>query len=119
MLNKKERAIMNVIYNQCKNGTSCLISLEEIYKKLPENRKMNTENISNVIDTLELDDYLEVVASDRKGEPVLCVNLHSKGLAFRREIVQLRRTVVIRLLLACMSAVATFIVGRLLFFIFN
>ncbi|MBQ2717655.1 MAG: hypothetical protein IJF75_03550 [Clostridia bacterium] len=119
MLNKKERAVMNVIYNKCKSGTCCLISIDEIYKKLSKNRKMTKENIQKVVHLLELDDYFEVVNSERRGEPVLCINLHSKGLSFRREIVQLRRMIFIRLLLAGMSAVATFIVGRILFFFFT
>jgi DNA-binding MarR family transcriptional regulator len=119
MLSKKERAVMNVIYEKCHSENNCLITTQEIANELPKNRKLTEGAVENIVRSLELDDYFDIVFSERKGQPVLCVNLHAKGLSFKRELVQFRRTILTKLMLAVMSAATTFVIGRILFFLFS
>lgn len=119
MLNSGERAVMGAIYDKCGGSGNCLITVNEISLNLPKKRKMANDAIEATVRSLELDDYFDVIFSDRHGEQVLCINLHSKGLSFKREAVQLKRAVFTRLLLAGISACATFIVGKILFFFFH
>lgn len=108
---------MEIIYNKCGENGNCLITVNEIGEKLK--KKMPLKQIESIINSLELDDYFDVVFSERKGKPILCVNLHVKGISYKREMVQFKRDIYKKLIFAFISAIATFIFGRLLFFIFK
>lgn len=117
MLNKTERAIMTVIYEKCLSSGACIISTAEIKAKL-KSRALSDLKIKTVLRSLELDDYYVLTLCDKNGEEFFCVNLLAKGYAFRRETEQARRAFIYKIFLACLTALVTYVVGRILFLIF-
>ncbi len=119
MLNGKEREVLEAIACKCAGTESCLISVDEVLALSKKRKSFDKNKVLSLINSLELDGYFDVVFTERSGERVLCVNLTKKGLSFRREIVQDRRKIVWRVFLAVMSAIITFSLGRVLFYLFS
>lgn len=67
MLTKQENEIMNSVYRLCEGKGSCLVSPLEIMSMLPEKRKYTVERVDRILRSLELDDYFDIIESDRKG----------------------------------------------------
>lgn len=119
MLNRSEKAIMKVVYEKCQGVGNCLVTIDEIRQSLPAKKQIKNAEIEKILRSLELDNYFELVFSERKGQPILCINLNFKGQSFKREATQFKRAVINRLILASIGAVATFIIGRILVYIFS
>ncbi len=119
MLSHKEKIVMGIVFSKCKNGSNCLITVNEIMLELPKKMKLKPEEIEKIIHSLEADGYFEVVYSDRNGTPLMCVNLRVRGTNYRRESVTLRREIIKKILLGSIGAIATFVVGKILFFFFS
>lgn len=109
---------MKAVYDKCGTLSRCLITIDEIFYKLPKKHRLTPNTIEQTVRSLELDDYFDVVYTEKRGNVVLCVNLHQKGLSYKREMVQLRRAVILKIALALMSAFITFAIGRILFYFF-
>ncbi len=118
MLNKTEKVVMHAIFTQCGQNGCCLLTADEL-ESLLFSHKIKKEKIIAALKSLELDDYLDVLPCERHGEEVYCINLHSKGNSFERDRQIDKRAIVNKIILASLSAVVTFIVGRLLIYIFS
>ena len=119
MLNKKEVAVMRVVYDACKiNNDSCIITDERIIQSTPEKFKLQTTQVDVILHQLEYDGYFECIKSDREGKTVNVITLKQKGKAFEREMVQRRRgivnSMVMRVALAALGAVAALVINKLL-----
>ncbi len=117
MLNKTEKSVMWVVYERCKNKGSCLISLEEIQAQIKK-RGIKENKIKSTLKSLELDSYFDLITCDKNGKEIFCINLLSKGYAFKRETEQQKRTLIYKILIAAVTGFITFFVGRLLFYLF-
>ena len=100
MVTTTEREVMKIIYNGCGGKKSCLLSYQDIIQALPEKHKIDETTLKKVLKSLELDDYYEIIDSDRKGEKMLCFNLHLKGQSFLRDMTQTKRNIGFRVGLA-------------------
>lgn len=119
MLNKKEVAVMRVVYDACKsNNDSCIITDERIIQSTPEKFKLTATQVDVILHQLEYDGYFECTKSDRDGNTVNVVGLKQKGKAFEREMVQRRRELVnatvMRVVFAALGAVVALVVNKLL-----
>lgn len=94
MLSKKEKAVMKAIYVESvkKNGT-CLMRPIDILKNMTYKIEFPSEELTKIIKDLELDDYYEVIDTEKKGEKLYCFTLHQKGYAFSREILNEKRLI--------------------------
>ncbi len=119
MLNKQENEVMRAVYDMCDGRESCLVSPLEIMSILPEKRKYTPERVEKILRSLELDDYFDLIESDRKGEKLYVITLHQNGVAYKRSAQQVRRTVTFKVILAVGGAVITFVVGMILRGIFS
>ena len=119
MLNKTEKAVMEFLYKKSQGNSSCLTSFQEIILSLSHKLKLTEARLKEIISSLEQDDYLDVIYSDRHGEPIICVTLHLKGKAFPREAVQSGRVIKYKLILASVGAVLSFVIGRILYLVFT
>lgn len=117
MLNKTEKAIMEAVYLKCGDKGCCLISVEEA-KALSRLKKISDVKIRAILKSLSLDNYYDLVTCDKNGEEFFCINLLVKGYRFKRESEQQKRTLIYKILLAAVTASVTFLVGRLLFYLF-
>ena len=114
MLNGREMEIMNTIYSLCHEKGICLISPAELLSLLPPRKKYTEEQLDSILSSLALDDYFELLSSERKGEKMYVISLRANGYAFKRAYLQMRRDVAVKLLWAVTSAVVAFAVGWIL-----
>ena len=118
MLTKQENEVMGVIFDLCQGKDSCLISPVELIKNLPEKAVYDETKLNKILKSLELDDYFDIIHSDRKGDKIFCITLHTKGFAYKRTSQQIKRNLYLRIALTVGFAILSFIVGRILISLF-
>ena len=114
MLTRKEYEIMGAVYSLCRDKGVCLISSAEILALLSPRRKYTEEDLENTLNELALDNYFELLSSERKGEKMYVISLKTNGYAFKRSFAQMRRDAVLKIFWAVTSAVVAFLVGLIL-----
>lgn len=119
MLNNKEKKAMDYIFKKCSDKQSTLISPKEIHDFLAPKIIVSSEEIDKIINNLMLDNYIDVVNSDKNGEPIYCVSLRSKGEGYLREKQQRKKTTYLILGRTVVLAVISFIVTLILKAIFR
>lgn len=114
MLNRRETEIMNAVYTLCHEKGVCLVSPAELLSILPQRKKFTEEQVEGILNELALDNYFELLASERKGEKMYVISLRANGYAFKRGYVQMRRDALGKIFWAVTSAVVAFLVGLIL-----
>lgn len=114
MLNKRENEVMNAVYSLCHERGVCLISPAELIALLPVRKGYTEEKLDEVLNELALDDYFELLSSDRKGEKMYVISLRANGYAFKRSFTQMRRDALSKIFWAITSAIVAFLVGLIL-----
>ncbi len=114
MLTPKERAVLLSVLDRCGDKSSCLVPPASL---LPKRGTITADRLNDILKALEYDGYIDVILSDRHGETVYCITLLAKAKGFRRERIQSERYLAGRILVAIISALITFAVGRLLYLI--
>ena len=114
MLNRRESEVMNAVYSLCVGKGVCLISPNELIDLLPARKKYTEESLEKILRALALDDYFELLSSERKGEKMYVISLHAGGLAYKRNAVQQKRDIALKIIWAVGSAVIAFLVGLIL-----
>ncbi len=117
MLTKSERTVMALVYELCTEKQTCMVSAFDLLHMLPDN-DYTIEGVEAILNTLKLDDYFEIIYTERKGEKVYIITLHEKGTAFKREMAQVRRAIYFKVALTVGGAILAFILGRILVWIF-
>ena len=105
---------MNAVYSLCHEKGICLISPTELIDVLPPRRKYTEEHVEQILSALALDEYFELLSSERKGEKMYVISLRANGYAFKRNYTQVKRDWVVKLAWAIASAVIAFAVGLIL-----
>ncbi len=118
MLNGREMEIMNAVYSLCHEKGICLISPAELLALLPPRKKYTEEQVDKILSNLALDDYFELLSSERKGEKMYVISLRANGYAFKRAYTQMQRDYAGKLLWAVASAIVAFLVGWVLKHVF-
>lgn len=118
MFNKREKYIFKAIYDLSAGKSTCLISPTEILQKIPYNLDITKRDFEDILKTLEYDGYLELIISDNKGEKIYCVTLTAKGLGYNRELVHYKRMIYFKIIFTLSLALLSFIVTRLLLWLF-
>ena len=111
VLNKMESEVMKAVYSLCEERGICLVSPAEILSALPKKSRCSEERLDRVLRELQLDDYFEMLSSERKGEKMYVMSMHASGYAFKRNTLQQKRDLVFKLGWAIASAVIAFLVG--------
>ena len=119
MTNKRQRAVLQVICDNCIKGESCLLSKSSIIAFCLAPKLINEENISQILKGLKDEDYIDIVYSSRNGEDIYCITLNPKGRNYLVEYKRELRNFKNRLFLAALCAVVSFLVGKLLIAIFK
>ena len=114
MLNKRESEVMNAVYGVCSEKGVCLISPAELLSLLPDKKKYDEKQLDRILSELSLDDYFQLLSSDRKGEKTYVISLRPSGYAYKRYALQRKRDTVLRISWAVASAVIAFLVGLIL-----
>ncbi len=118
-LNKREDAVMNAVFTLSAGRERLIAAPYDILSLLPPKLKIDEEKLDRVMRDLGLDGYFELIESDRKGERVYVLQLTSRGMNYRRQDSQLRRSVWFRWGVAAIGAVITALMGMILKLIFG
>lgn len=114
MLNRRESEVMGAVYALCQSEGICLVSPAELLSLLPMRKKYTEEQLDKILSELALDDYFQLLSSERKGEKTYVISLHPNGYAFKRYALQRKRNLASKILWAVASAVIAFLVGWIL-----
>ncbi|MGN1099289.1 MAG: hypothetical protein ACI4S9_03010 [Christensenellales bacterium] len=114
MLNKKEKALMSVIFQKAQKKGMCLLSPLEILENIPYKYEINEAELPQMLKALQIEDYVEIVESYKKNDLVYCITLKTKGMAYLRTQKSDKRTILLKIGLPVIGAVAAFIVGLIL-----
>lgn len=114
MLNRKESEVMNAVYSLCHEKGICLISPAELLSLLPHGKRYTESELERVLSELALDNYFELLSSERKGEKMYVISMRANGFAFKRGNVQMKRNLALKLFWTITSAVVAFLVGVIL-----
>lgn len=114
MLSKNENEVMSAVYSLCDGTDGCLVSPVEILSVMPAKRKVSSEELEAILNTLQCNGYFDLIYSERKGERMYVINLKEKGLAWKRTSKQKQRDISYKIFLAFLGAFATFVFGLIL-----
>ena len=109
---------MKRVYELSGRGGVCLATPKELLDGLPPRERWTEELLEKTLMDLKMDDYFDLLYTDRKGERTYVITLHAAGQAFERSALQMKRNITIKLFWAVASAVIAFLVGWILKFIF-
>ena len=102
---------MNRVYDLCHEKGVCLVSPAELLSMLPQRKSYTEEKVEGILNELALDDYFELLSSERKGEKMYVISLRTNGYAFKRCFAQRRRDALAKIFWAVTSAIVAFLVG--------
>ena len=105
---------MSVVYSVCHEKGICLISPSELLAMLPIRKKYTEAQLENILEELALDNYFELLSSERKGEKMYVISLRANGYAYKRCSLQQKRDGAVKLFWAVVSAIVAFAVGFVL-----
>ena len=111
MLNFRENEVMNTVYALCQDGGVCLVSATELLSMLPSRRHYTEAQLEKILNALALDDYFQLLSSQRQGEKTYAISLRAGGYAYKRSALQKRRDFLLKCGWAILSAVIAFAVG--------
>lgn len=115
MINRTQKAIMSAIYAKAadKNGT-CLIRPVELLESIPYTVRFKRSDLPAYLRSLEMDDYFEMIETDKKGDKYYCFTLHQNGYSVITQIKNERRAIMFKIILTVCGALLSFIIGLLL-----
>lgn len=114
MLNRRENEVMNVVYSLCSEKGICLVSPEELLSLLPHAKRFSEAELESVLGELALDNYFELLSSERKGEKMYVISMRPNGFAYKRGYVQMKRNFLFKLFWTVGSTIVAFLVGMIL-----
>ena len=115
MLNKNEKIVMQIIYDKMSESQKAVIMTEdEIWSKLPIKAKIDLGDLREILQQLAIDEYFELIHTEKKGMPVMVITLKKKGVAFERGLVQQKRKLGQKLLITAICAVITALISLLI-----
>lgn len=118
MLNFSQKAVLKVINDHCQNRESCLISPSQIVAFVGS-KKLSLNNVYEVLKSLENGGYIDLILTTAKDGDIYCITLTNKGRSYKQEYQKNLSALKFRLLLALLSAIVSFIVGRILVLLFT
>lgn len=105
---------MSAVYSLCDGTEGCLVSPLEIKSIMAQRRRLNDEELDDILNALRVDGYFDLIYSERKGEKMYVINLRESGFAWKRTAKQKQRDISFKIFLAFVGALATFIFGLIL-----
>lgn len=111
MLNKREIAVMKVIYDKAVDRRAAILTEEDIMDALPKKSGITPCDMREIVRQLAMDNYFELIHSEKKGQPVMVITLTRNGEAFERELTQQKRNIRQKLAITVICAIITAVVG--------
>ena len=118
MLSKNERVCLDLLLKGfC--GEKRLVGVSSLYDAAGKPAGLDETGFLKTLKNLESEDYIEVIRTDRHGEPFLYLRRKKRGENYKKERVEKAKKVAVRFGLAILSALITFFAGRILYAIFK
>lgn len=114
MLNGKEKYVMKYLYTKCTGQKSNLVSPRDVITYVSDKFVMYPSELDVIMTNLCYDNYIDLVRSDKKGEPIFCISLKLKGEGFIRELKNNKRNWYFLITRTLMLAMLSFLFGLLL-----
>lgn len=118
MLSRKEKNILKILNDECGENKSCLIKNDKLKTMPSGSKKITDAELEKILAGLEEQNYLDSVKSKKQGEEINCITLHLKGKHYLLENSRAMLNLKYKVLFAVIGAVASFIVGKILFAVF-
>ena len=118
MLSKREKYIMNYIYKACTDKGVCIIPQSEIFEYVQQKFQLDTITIEGILRCLEMDDYIDIVKTEKEGIQYYCITLHFKGKGYLRELQHYKRQIYFKVILTVATAILGVILTKLLLSLF-
>ena len=118
MLNSREKYVMKYLYQKCMGKQSSLIAPRDVISFVSDKFIMTPEDLDQIMTNLVFDNYIDMVRTDKKGEPVFCVSLKTKGEGFYRELSNSKRTWYFLITRTIALAILSFIITLILKLLF-
>ena len=119
MLTKREKRVMDRVFELCAGEGSCLCAPWDILQQFSARERPDEAQLEGILHDLQADGYFDVIRSERRGDPVYVITLRAGGYSYCRESLQVRRSIAFRVALATGGAVLSFLVGLLLRALFS
>lgn len=110
---------MESLYTLCVETGSCLCSPWDLLRQFPAEKRPSEEQTEKILHDLQSDGYINLIRSERKGEPMYVVTLRANGIGFLREKQQFKRSIFFKITLTVGGAIGSFLIGLLLKAIFS
>ncbi len=119
MLTKREKRVMDRVFELCGEEGSCLCAPWDILQRFAARERPDEAQLEDILHALQADGYFDIIRSERKGDPMYVITLRSDGYSYRRESLQVRRSIAFKVALAVGGAVLSFLIGLLLRVLFS
>lgn len=116
MRRNREKLLLNFLLSYG-NSTEFLISENQLLKNNPYIDE--TQLLIESLKKLANENYVDVIYTDRHGEPYYCIQILPKAQNYLSEKKALKRDLIFKLAIAIISATVTFLLGKLLYIIFS
>ncbi len=114
VLNRREHEVMEAVFSLCQKKGVCVVSPSDLLSLLPPNKGYTEEKVESILNELALDNYFQLLSSERQGEQMWVISLTAVGQAYKRSDLQRKRDSLRKIAWAISSAVIAFLVGWLL-----
>lgn len=109
-LNKKEKILMESIYNVAASSGQCILTPTEILKIVPYKYDFRQEDVETTLDALRLEGYFEYDKAFKKDDMVYCIVLKDKGKAYLRDKKVARKNLYIKIIITVSCAVLAYLI---------
>ena len=116
MLDKTLKAFFKGIYTRLKEGENLILlsEIEEDFVSLADKGQ-----IRSLLLNLEREGFIDLTFADRKGEQFVYIQLQKKGVDYYNQKKSRTKELLLRIILAVLSALVTFVCGKILYGFFN
>ncbi len=118
MLNKREKYIMGYIYRACSEKGVCILPQDEVFEAVQQRFQLGKQEIDGLLRCLEMDDYIDVVRTEKDGAQYYCITLHFKGKGYLRELQNYRRQIYFKVVLTVATALLGVVLTKMLLSLF-
>ncbi|MDD4110790.1 MAG: hypothetical protein PHS54_04480 [Clostridia bacterium] len=120
MLDKKEKIVMEYIFNNCEKGKSRLFPAQEFIDFiLMKKYILSLSELDEIMITLSKENMIDYVQSESKKGTIYCVSLKNKGFIFKKDLQKEKRYTSWIIVRTALLALLSFIIGILLKAIFG